>query len=196
MKLLTQKQIYDDIVETPLTLDTLVFPPFIGSKDNHVRVMQKLQIEAMSNPSNLLIAKIKKLCRKHPDVPVLKNLLMQVLVSLGYSKKAQTVLDESIIQHPDYLTSKLNKSAFYYAQDQTELMLETIDGKLTLREHLPTQTVFHWTDLVNFYKVVGLYYSLLQDIERLSSVIEALTTIKGVKNDDIGILRDSLRALS
>jgi predicted Zn-dependent protease len=196
MTLLTPDEIFTDIVETPITLEILVLPPFIETEEHHVAIMQQLQEEAIYAPSNQLVAKIKKLMRKYPSVPVLSNLLIQLYVTLGNSKLAQKALNDSILRHPNYLSAKLNKANSFFTQGKADLMLKTFEGKFTLRAHSPKQEVFHYTEVANFYQTTGLYYALIGDAERASSAINALESIEGLPASTLKVLRSAIQAIT
>ena len=192
MHLPTPDEIFTDIVETPITLEIYIQPPFIENQEYHATLMQQLQIEAHQAPSKQLVVKIKKLIKQYPTVPVLSNLLMLVYSSLDKHWLSLRTLNHSIKKHPEYLTARLNKAGIYCSPHKAHRILKVLEQKLTIREQLPDRELFHGTEILNFYRIVGLYYLLTENIERASSVLRALESIRGLPASDLEVLKSGI----
>ena len=79
---------------------------------------------------------------------------------------------------------------------KAHLMLKALEQKLTIREHCPDRELFHGTEILNFYRIVGLYYLLTKDLERAFSVLRALESINGLPASDIEVLKSAIQDAS
>lgn len=113
-----------------------------------------------------VIPELLALRRRYPNVPIIYNYLG---IAYSYSgQKAQYVetLLETTDRFPTYLFGKTSLAEYYLNQQQHRKVKEVFEGKFELREHYPTTTLFHVSEVRSFFSVVGSYYARVNNLAR------------------------------
>jgi len=104
------------------------------------------------------ISKLKKLIKKYPEVPQLKNYLM-----VAYQKKRMTDKANEIIflineKHPDYFFGKVSLANLYIENGEYQKVPEVLGSIFSISEIYPERDIFHISEVANFNVVVAKYY--------------------------------------
>ena len=114
--------------------------------------------EVQNRPTRALAQKLRQLVSQYPAVAALKNFLTVVYVSLGETKRAGDVLDETLRQHPRYLLALTNKAHQLLIRQDTAGVDALFGGPPTdIGQLYPDRTRFNVSEVAHFTHLVFEY---------------------------------------
>ena len=95
---------------------------------------------------------------QYPQVRVLYNYLAVAYSAVGDVERSETVILENIRRHPDYLFARTNYAEMCLGRGEPDKVPEILGARLDLKQLYPKRNLFHISEVVGFYGVVGFYY--------------------------------------
>ncbi len=138
------------ITDEPLDLDYQSAPDF---DKHHTRLYFLLQ----DNPKKA-VAKLEHLKKKYPDNPILLNFLYTAYNQIGDNDQTEKLALENYQKNPDYLFAKVNYAQFCLEKNDLAQIPIIFDNKFDLQELYPDRDVFHTTEAINFFAILGFYF--------------------------------------
>jgi tetratricopeptide (TPR) repeat protein len=122
--------------------------------------MEELFIKVQSKPKGT-VKELVELTNEYPYIPQFFNYLYAAYMNTGDKDKAIEVMKSNYSNNPDYLFSRLNYSDYLVENGQFDGVDEIYNGKYSLKELYPDRQVFHISEVVSFYGVIGYYYAAI-----------------------------------
>lgn len=134
--------------------------------------MQELYEKVQSDPEEA-IPELIRLKEKYPEEPKFYNYLSTAYQLTGADEKADAVTEENYRKNPDYLFARMKYAMICLSREEHGKIPEIFHEKYGLRELYPERNVFHITEFVNFYAVMGFYFKYIgkEEIARKYNMI-------------------------
>ena len=78
--------------------------------------------------------------------------------------KAFEVLNQTVEKFPNYIYGKFEMASYYLRRGEYHLALEALSKCKSLKELYPQRKLFHISEWIAFYTVLGRYFVGVQDI--------------------------------
>lgn len=124
--------------------------------------LQKQQAKKMKKILKRLLAYQKD----YPNVPAIYNYLGNAYHLLDDNDNQYKIIQETAQRFPDYLFGKTALAEYYIQNEMTNRVAKALDNKLEIFYHYPQKDVFHVSEVVPFYAIVGQYYLHKKKIEQ------------------------------
>ncbi len=108
---------------------------------------------------------------EYPSLPEFKNRLYTFYLIKGMKKKAMELNLLTIRQHPDYLFAKLCTALDYYYDKEFSKIPGILGESLQLDSLYPGKKSFHVAEVMNYYKVVALYFNAIHKTSNVWDII-------------------------
>jgi len=95
---------------------------------------------------------------RFPGVKQLRNFLAASLSTTGQTKRLVQCIEENYRLFPDYLFARLNYCDLLLSRGEHEKIPEVFEGKMDLQAQIPDRDLFHVTEVIGFYSLLGRYY--------------------------------------
>jgi hypothetical protein len=109
--------------------------------------------ELRSIKSNLVDAQ-----KKWPGNPIIRNHLSNALLMLNELDLAEKLINETLVDFPDYLSAKIMKCNLLLEQGKLKEIAALLEGVKSLADFSPKRSKFHVTELINFYSLICLFH--------------------------------------
>lgn len=126
---------------------------------------QKLATEAQASPQTA-IDKLEKHLEKYPKVGVLYNILMAAYHHAGREKEAEELIKKCYAVCPQYLFAKLSYGRLCLKYKKYDEIPQVFDNKLDLKALYPDRNIFHESEAINFYGLMGEYYAYKKELKK------------------------------
>lgn len=147
---ITYDQIYDQL--------TRVFTPV------ELKEYLTLYEKAQANPK-AVEKELENFQKKHPFLPEVYNLLSYVFIQRKKIKKAEKFIQENYFKNPDNLFAKINYADQCLRKNKAFKIPEIFNLKMHLAEIYPSRAVFHFSEVIGFTCLMGLYHLKLNQRE-------------------------------
>jgi hypothetical protein len=121
--------------------------------------VEELFYDCQQDPGKA-IPQLRALIEEYPAVPQLYNYLAVAYSAEGNEEMLREVAIWNYRNNPDYLFAKLNYAEVCLRDGNLEEIPDVFDNKFDLRELYPERDVFHLSEAVGFFGVVGSYLAL------------------------------------
>jgi lipoprotein NlpI len=105
------------------------------------------------------IPRLMKLKEKYPNIPELYNWLAVSQAKTGDIPAYEATTKENYEKNPDYLFAKLNYADVCFNQGKLDEIPVIFDQKFELSFLYPERDIFHISEVVGFFGVMGIYHS-------------------------------------
>ncbi len=122
----------------------------------------ELFILTRENPGQA-IPKLERMIKQYPQIPQMYNFLSTAYSLMGDYAQSEAYAVECCKKHPDYLFSKINYAEICLRKNQFEKIPGIFNHRLNLGLLYPERNVFHFTEVVAFSAICGLYYCMTND---------------------------------
>lgn len=120
--------------------------------------ISRLHDEAQQTPEKA-IPQLLKIKEKYPHVPLIYNYLAVAYSQVGEDEKAEAIIMETIRKHPDYFFARLNYAQICLSNGKYHKIPEIFGHKYDLKKLYPKRKRFHITEFINFFALMGIYFS-------------------------------------
>ena len=120
------------------------------------------------------IPELIELKKKYPYVPVFYNHLTLALSKIGRDREAEAVSRECLQRRPDYLFARINMAEFYLMRGEYEKIAELFDHTYDLGLLYPERDVFHISEAVGFFGIIGMYLAKTGQTQAAEIYLEML----------------------
>lgn len=155
-------------------------PDLIPSNQQYSRrtldLIDKMHAETLRGTPRV-IRRLKSLIERYPNVLQFKNYLTVAYNAAGNVDKAFAYNQQIVKEHPDYLFAKTNLASQYLESDQAEKVPEILGEELTLPALYPERKIFHTSEFLNFYWIVGRYYAAVEELDKAEEALEMMQQI-------------------
>lgn len=104
------------------------------------------------------ISILENLVEKYPAIPEFNNNLAAAYSIVRKSQKAKLLIEKNYKINPDYLFAKTSYAELLLHRREFDKIPGIFSNKFDLKLLYPNRDVFHITEVVSFYGVLGLYY--------------------------------------
>jgi len=101
---------------------------------------------------------LKQLFARCPKVPEIANLLTFALLQTGKRKEAESLIEKTWKEHPDYLIGQINYADQSLRQGKKELVPIIFKGCYDLHALCPERETFHFSEFRGFMVAMGFYH--------------------------------------
>lgn len=143
----------------------------------------KLLEQAQIHPKEVY-GQIKEFCEKHLHVAEVVNLLTFAHIQNFKIREAETLIEKTFIDHPDYLFARVNFADQVLRKKQLDKIKE-IFPTFNLHELFPEKSEFHASEFRAFVVMLGFYYLALKD---QTAAIECLEVAKEIEPHDQSVI--------
>ena len=141
-----------------------------------------------------LIADIKQLAWKYPDVVQFKNYLQIAYYQNKQIQLGDELTEKILEQHPDYIFARLNKAASCILKKDYNNFLLAIKDANDVQDLAPDRDTFHVSEVLGFHKLYVLYACGIENLELAESRFEIMEEIDR-KSGETKIAWDALLQL-
>ncbi len=106
-----------------------------------------------------VIPELKKFIARYPEVPVFKNYLKRAYQVRKQRRQEDQVLKDLARLHPDYLFTRIALALRSLESGQAAKVAEALGLQLDITRLYPERTVFHFTELMNYYYCVAVVHA-------------------------------------
>lgn len=125
--------------------------------------VQKVMQTMATNPDSA-IEKLERWTKLHPKVGMFYNLLAACYAQVKREKEAEEVIVRSYQNAPNYLFSKMSYARILMRDKKWNEVPAVFNNKFDLKALYPQRTVFHVSEALNFYSVVGEYHAYIKNM--------------------------------
>ncbi len=183
----------------PIKLDQydIIFEPLQADEYAHLvptevlDVLEEIYFLLDEEPLEM-IGRLDSLKEKYPEYPRIYNYLAKAYMLVGEPKKMVEVIEENYRRNPDYLFAKVNYADMCLKENALEKIPAIFDHKFNLKLLYPKRNVFHVTEAVAFFGLLGKYFFRINDMEKAKAMLELL---EDIDPDDVDtrVLREQIR---
>lgn len=127
--------------------------------------LQKVMKTMATDPDGA-IEKLERWIKQNPKIGLLYNLLAACYSQVKNEKEAEAVVVRSYQNAPNYMFSKMSYARLLMRDKKWSEVAAVFNNKFDLKELYPQRTVFHVSEALNFYSVVGEYYAYTKDMPK------------------------------
>jgi uncharacterized protein YecA (UPF0149 family) len=141
--------------------------------------MERVHFTLNKKTKNLtkLIAEIKQLAWKYPDVLQFKNYLQIAYYQNKQTQLADELLEKMVEQHPEYTFGWLNKAARCIEKKDYDNFLPALKDANDVQDLAPNRNTFHVSEVLGFHKLYVLYACGIGDLDLAESRFEIMEKI-------------------
>ena len=155
-------EITSEIRSLPITFEPVEAPGKGVITPADTELMNDCFYEAQRGTS-YAIRTLRRLVRKYPGVPSLKNRLTVAYMEAGKKQEARKLTRQVLDDHPDYLFGRLNNASFLLSKpEKLHKIPELLGETLRLRDLQPDTEAFH------FFEIRCITTSSLSFISRMA----------------------------
>ncbi|MBU1822592.1 MAG: DUF1186 domain-containing protein [Bacteroidetes bacterium] len=154
--------------------------PYIPSNASALTDLLDEFMEESYEPTKRTPERIQKAIAKYPRQPQFYNYLSTAYIQLGKNNKAREVNRKTYDKFPDYLFAKLGMAQIALSEKNFDKVHHYLGESLRLEDLYPERKIFHSTEVLNYYMLVGRYYT---DRDDLDSAQEILSLLEHVDDD-------------
>jgi hypothetical protein len=167
-------EIAADILALPVTFEPLPPIPEHRMSAADTSLMQSMYYAAREADRSV-IPRLKKLIKKYPANPTLKNHLMAAYSYTGQPNLAEKIGDRMVADHPTYLFGILRRAVEPLEQGtDCSAMPELLGATLRLGDRVPEAEVFHFSEVRSYYCTVGHFHLKMGNLHAAEAVVRAL----------------------
>jgi hypothetical protein len=180
--------------EFKISFDNDFISQQFGVTPEQAKLLKELAIRIHGNVDKVLIRKLDKLSKEHPNLPQLRNYLSTVYNEMGQYAKAVEVNEQLLIDFPTYLHARINAANHCFFKRTPEKALDYLGVNLDLKSLYPDRNEFHFTEVQSFYYTTVLYAIAVKDLKLAENRFEFYKSIDE-ENPRIEELEDRLMNL-
>lgn len=140
-----------EITEEPLEETQVRLTPEVESQ------YAELHELTVTNPAEA-VPRLEHLIEKYPQIPVLKNWLSVAYQQTGREAESDAMGERLWREHPDYLFARISRAQVHLRRGELEKVSEVFGGKFDLKLMYPHRNVFHISEVVALYNVLGEWW--------------------------------------
>jgi hypothetical protein len=159
------------IVDEASETDNHYIPSNSSSALNEL--LDDLMVESYE-PTKRTPERIQKVIAKYPRQPQFYNYLATAYTQLGKNTKAREVNRKTYAKFPDYLFAKLGMAQIELSEGNYDKVQYYLGESLRLEDLYPDRKIFHITEVLNYYMLVGRYYTDLNDLDSAQEILSLL----------------------
>ncbi len=148
-----------------------------GVTPEQAKLLKELAIRVHGKVDKVLIRKLDKLSKEHPNLPQLRNYLSTVYNEMGQYAKAVEVNEQLLIDFPTYLHARINAANHCFFKGTPEKALNYLGVNLDLKSLYPDRNEFHFTEVQSFYYTTVLYAIAIKDLKLAENRFEFYKSI-------------------
>lgn len=148
------------VTAKPINVPDNVIPAGLATVD-----FQKLAREAEASPETAIL-KLEKHLEKYPKVGMLYNLLTAAYHHAGREKDSEALIEKGYQNCPQYLFIKMSYARLCIKRKQMDKIPEIFNQKFDLTELYPDRKLFHESEAINFYGLMGEHYVYSKDLKK------------------------------
>ena len=126
--------------------------------------IQQIHFDALAKPEKA-IPELFELIEKYPDLTMLYNYLTHAYYATGQDDKADAVILETYIRHPDYLFARMEYAKLCLIKGDYDKIAEIFENKFDLKLLYPHRIKFHISEVANFMGLMSAYFFGIEDRE-------------------------------
>ena len=177
--------------EFKISFDSDFISRQFGVTPAQAKLLKELAIRVHGNVDKVLIRKLDKLSKEHPNLPQLRNYLSTAYNAIGQYTKAIEINEQLLKDFPAYLLAKINAANHCIFQKTPEKALDYLGYNLDLKSLYPDRNEFHFTEVQSFYYTTVLYAIAIKDLKLAENRLEFYKSIDE-ENPRIGELENRL----
>jgi hypothetical protein len=143
------------------------WPPYI---QKHIEEIHPL----LTEDPEAVISRLEGLIQKYPYVPTFYNYMAVAYGNIDEKDLSNFWVYEAYRLYPDYLFAKTNLAHIYLRQGRLDEVEKIFGGKFDLKQIYPRREVFHVTEAVAFFGVLGEFFWLKSDRRTANLFYKAL----------------------
>jgi tetratricopeptide (TPR) repeat protein len=141
------------------------------------KLLKELVIRVHGKVDKVLIRKLDKLSKEHPNLPQLRNYLSTAYNTNGQYDKAIEINEQLLKDFPTYLHARINAANHCFFKGTPEKALDYLGANLDLQSLYPDRNEFHFTEVQSFYYATVLYAIAVRDLELAENRFEFYKSI-------------------
>lgn len=168
-----------------------------GVTSKQAKLLKELAIRIHGKVDKMLIRKLDKLSKEHPNLPQLRNYMSAVYNQIGQYAKSVEINELLLIDFPNYLHAKINAANHCFFEGKPEKALKYLGVNLDLKELYPERNEFHFTEVQAFYYTTVLYAIVTEDLDLAENRFEFYKSIdpENPRIEELEDRMDNLRLL-
>lgn len=138
------------------------------------------------------IKKLHRLCKRHPNIPQLKNYLSIAYSNSGNEAMAKKINNQLIVEHPGYIFSLINMAAMHIEEGNPDAVPHYLGKEIELQALFPERNEFHIEEVLSFYSVAVGYYLAKDKQQRADDCLNLLEELDPFAPQTIVAMRQLL----
>jgi len=114
----------------------------------------------LQNPE-LAVPEIEAALVEYPALPELRNFMYTALQKMGESERAYEAIEETVRAFPEYLFARIAYAEYLIFFERLEEIPRLFQSRFELELLYPLRDVFHISEVISFYYIMGRYYFLI-----------------------------------
>lgn len=110
-----------------------------------------------ANKPQEAIPVLQELITQYPHFPTLQNYLSVAYQTAGREAESGDLVEEMYRAFPDYLFTRLSYANQFLHKGDLDRVAEIMENKFEIKEFFPEREVFHFSEILYFYALVGEY---------------------------------------
>jgi tetratricopeptide (TPR) repeat protein len=124
-----------------------------------------------------VVATASEYIAKYPNIPILYNYAYSALRHLSRNREAIDLLKKSLKLFPDYLFGRTEYAHYLLRRGEPEKAHAVFENAHTLSQLYPDRKVFHVTEWIVFFYVMGLIFVQKDDLKQAKVYLVILNKI-------------------
>ncbi len=148
----------------------------IFEKGDNLRENEKIGLEAFyekihDNPQKH-IGELESFYKTHLHIPEIANLLAFAYLRLKKKKEAESLIEKTYREHPDYLIARINYAEQALRLGKKELVPQIFNDCFDLNVLYPHRENFHFAEFRGFTTLMGFYHLEIGEKEKAEEFYE------------------------
>ncbi len=165
-----------DILEIPSHSPYRKAYRIIFEKAGNLHEDEKIRLEALyekihDNPQKH-IGELENFYKSHPHIPEIANLLAFAYLRLKKKKEAESLIEKTYRENPDYLIARINYAEQALRLGKKELVDQIFNGCFDLNVLYPHRENFHFAEFRGFMTLMGFYHLVIREKEKAEEFYE------------------------
>lgn len=146
------------------------YPPEVDAIASDPTVRKNLKLKPQES-----IEKLEALRVKYPDVPVLYNYLSVAYEEVGNAEKSNELVEQCYKLFPNYLWGQCSYvGMLFFVKHNHEAFNLVFGGKLDLCDVSPNREMFHVSEAILFYYMLGYHFAFHCDFAQASHMLSII----------------------
>lgn len=167
---------FDTIAGYKITDEPSLIRELYGLTDEIAQIQEELYPDVIKGKTSAM-RRLNKLCLQYPRIPHFKNYLQMAYAASGKKHKVREMTRWIVDEHPDYLFGKITLADQYLEDGMLEKIPEVLGPDLELRSLYPDREIFHFVEVLAYYRTVVNYFLACDEPEEAKARIEIMDRI-------------------